>query len=322
MDRVNSLPRSSSPRQSFGVVRDAPNQGEHTRRGLREAGYAEGRSKRWSREGAVEARFVTARATASRRTAAAGNVADARVLRIVVARAVTHVLERHVGRVDAPEQLAAQPRSSERRRRRARSPRRFRAATPILDVGIRDPRVGVGMPSWCASSAHSIGRSGSRPSRQTKRKIRVIASRRQSHAIARRSSGIGLNGCACGNSSGMPSAFACQTTKRYVKARFAPDLGRSLLPVGVEERREHDRMRPHRRGVRLEPFALQVGERGNEIEVPVGDRRHGSIRPARGNRRATRCAAPHRQACSTPRSRRACVRSRRKARSTDRCDRR
>jgi hypothetical protein len=78
-----------------------------------------------------------------------------------------------------------------------------------------------GTPSWSASSAHSIGRSGSRPSRQTKRKICVIASSRQSHAIARRSSGTGLNGCACGNFSAIRCAFACQMTNRYVNTRLA-----------------------------------------------------------------------------------------------------
>ncbi len=62
------------------------------------------------------------------------------------------------------------------------------------------------------------------------------------------------------------------------------NLRRSLLAVRVEDGREQHGMGPYRRRMRLQAFALQVRERRDEIEIPVGDHRRSSVD---GNRRQT-----------------------------------
>ncbi len=76
------------------------------------------------------------------------------------------------------------------------------------------------------------------------------------------------------------------------------DLGRALLAIRIEDCREHDRPRPYRCGMRLQPLALQVRERRDEVEVPVGDHREGSWArrsaiAAHTARRAASSSAPH-----------------------------
>ena len=128
------------------------------------------------------------------------------------------------------------------------------------------------------SSAHSIGRSGRRPSRQTKRKIRCTASGVQSQASARRRSGSGLNGCSGGILNGMPRRCACQTAKRYVNTRLRGISAGPLWPCAASRPREQHRaiadagLRPEQ----AQLFALQVRERRDEIEVPVGGGHRGS----------------------------------------------
>ena len=166
------------------------------------------------------ARFLFAR-----RTAPTGQRRDARVLRIVVAAAGRDV-------VRAPSAVASAPQKSSSPIASVGTPNTPRAiASSVLrrsasfTSAVGDARVGVGRRrARASSSAHSIGRSGSRPSRQTKRKIRCTASGAQSQAIASRSSGSGLNGCSGGNLSGMPSRFACQTHEAVGERALAPEF--------------------------------------------------------------------------------------------------
>ena len=132
----------------------------------------------------------------------------------VVAAARRDVVGRHVGRVDAPEQLVA-----DGERRHAEDAARDRlvgvAAQRILHhAGRRSARP----RRRCRgrASAPPIRSAGRADARRARRNGRCAARRQatQSHAIARRSSGNGLNGCSGGNLNGMPSLRACQTTKR------------------------------------------------------------------------------------------------------------
>ena len=77
------------------------------------------------------------------------------------------------------------------------------------------------------------------------------------------------------------------------------DLGRALLPVRAEQRGEQHRPVADRepRRERRELLALQVRERRDEIEVPVGDRSRRSV--AADARAARRQRAPRPRACAS-----------------------
>src|SRR5437762_14067773 len=95
------------------------------------------------------------------------------------------------------------------------------------------------------SSAHSIGRSPSLPSRQTKRNIRRTASGSQSTASASRSSGSGLNGCTGGNLKGNAERARLPDDVPIGEAALGGNLGRSLVRVRLEQTREEHRPVTH-----------------------------------------------------------------------------
>ena len=78
------------------------------------------------------------------------------------------------------------------------------------------------------------------------------------------------------------------------------DLGRAFLPMRAEQAGEQDRLVPNRDPwrERSELLALQIGERRNEIEIPVGDH------PALNGLGATSASGSLRRPCATRRERR------------------
>ena len=182
--RVRAAVQALGPRVR-GRRGDAPAQGEHSAEVLREAGYDDAAIDRRARRaiGAVRqdsslTLAVPTRASFRRlrRARADGQRGDARVLGIVEAAAGGDVVGGHRRRVGAPEELVA-----DRERRHAEHAARDRlvgvAAQLVLHLRRRrSARRRRARRGRATSSAHSIGRSGRRPSRQTKRKIRCTAS--------------------------------------------------------------------------------------------------------------------------------------------------
>ena len=127
---------------------------------------------------------------------------------------VGHVIGHHAGGIEAPEQFAV-----DRERRHAEHAARNRAfavrAQFVLDRLRRDQALGMSTAQFRAQRLPRPAASSSEPpSRQMKRNIVAMASRRQSSAIASRSARIGLNGCAGGNLSAMPWCRASHCTWR------------------------------------------------------------------------------------------------------------
>ena len=298
---VQALRRTTSR-----VTRAAPAQGEHSAEVLREAGYDDAAIAALAaagvRQGFLTGRF--GRRPPRRRTAPTGSAATRAYSGSAKRQPAGDVVRGHLRRVGAPEELVA-----DRERRHAEHAARDRL------VGVAAQLVLHLRPTRCAHRRRarrarrrappirSAG-PGSRPSRQTKRKIRCTASaervagdrKAQQRQRVERMLGRKLERDA--------QPFRLPDAEAVGERALGRDLGRPLLAVRVEQRREQHRpvaQRQIARRERGELLALQVRERRDEVEVPVGDRhaRKPAPAPARRAGSAGQHARGARRASST-----------------------